>query len=369
MLDINATAGNVLAEDIAAINKNATQELDLMAGKKILITGGAGFLGYLLVNLLAKVGDVDGREPINLTIYENFSRGRKAWLNKLANRNNVNVVEHDITKPLPKDMPDFEYIIHAASIASPIYYRLNPIETIDANVNGLRYLLDYAKNQSEKNKPISGMLFFSTSEIYGDPSADAIPTVETYRGLVSCTGPRACYDESKRLGETLCVNFAQKYGIPISIARPFNNYGPGLDINDRRLLPDLARDIFSNRDIVLLSDGKATRTFCYVSDAITGYIKILTKGRSGESYNIGTETPEISVGVFATMVAKLGHDLFGYKGKVIYETSDDHAYLTDNPNRRCPNIDKARSELNYEPSVSLEAGVSRSLIWYKENQE
>ena len=368
MFDSNATAAHIIAADIDAINQNTGHELDLIAGKEVLITGGAGFLGYLLVNLLAQVGDTDGRDPINLTIYENFSRGRKSWLDKLATRNNVKVVEQDITKPLPKDIPDFAYIIHAASIASPTYYRLNPIETIDANVNGLRYLLDYARGQSEKNSPISGMLFFSTSEIYGDPTPDAIPTVETYRGLVSCTGPRACYDESKRLGETLCINFAQKYGIPITIARPFNNYGPGLDINDRRLLPDLARDIFLNRDIVLLSDGKATRTFCYVSDAITGYIKILTKGRPGESYNIGIETPEIGVGEFTSVVAKLGRDLFGYNGKVIHKTSEDCAYLTDNPNRRCPNINKARSELGYKPTVSLEDGLSRSLIWYKENQ-
>lgn len=368
MFDTKDTVAMVISSDINAINQNAAQELDLLAGKEVLITGGAGFLGYLLVNLLAQVGDSDGRAPINLTVYENFSRGRKLWLDELAKRNNVQIVEHDITKPLPVDMPEFSYIIHAASIASPTYYRLNPIETIDANVNGLRYLLDYAKKRSDDNKPISGMLFFSTSEIYGDPSPDAIPTVETYRGFVSCTGPRACYDESKRLGETLCVNFAKKYGLPITIARPFNNYGPGLEINDRRLLPDLARDIFSNQDIVLLSDGKATRTFCYVSDAITGYIKVLTIGRPGESYNIGTETPEISVGEFASKVAKLGRDLFGYEGKVVYKVSEDKAYLTDNPNRRCPNINKARSELGYAPAVSLEEGLSRSLIWYKESQ-
>jgi len=368
MLDSSCTAAQILSGDMGAISQNASSELDILSGNEVLVTGGGGFLGYLLVNLLAQVGDNDGRDPIKLTVYENFSRGRKAWLDKLAMRKNVKVVEHDITKPLPQDIADFSYIIHAASIASPTYYRINPIETIDANVNGLRYLLDYAKNRADKSKPISGMLFFSTSEIYGDPSPDAIPTAETYRGFVSCTGPRACYDESKRLGETLCVNFAQKYGLPITIARPFNNYGPGLDINDRRLLPDLARDIFSKRDIVLLSDGKATRTFCYVSDAIAGYIKVLIKGRPGESYNIGTETPEISVGEFTSKVANLGRDLFGYDGKVIYKTSEDKAYLTDNPNRRCPNINKARNELGYAPKVTLEDGLSRSLIWYKENQ-
>ena len=368
MYHSKTTAAEIISSDIKAINRDAAQELDRLAGKEVLITGGAGFLGYLLVHLLAQIGDNDGREPINLTVYENFSRGRKLWLDKLAKRSNVKVIEHDITKPLPLHMPEFSYIIHAASIASPIYYRLNPIKTIDANINGLRNLLDYAKMRSDEQKPISGILFFSTSEIYGDPSSDAIPTVESYRGFVSCTGPRACYDESKRLGETLCVNFAQQYGLPIMIARPFNNYGPGLDIKDRRLLPDLARDIFSNRDIVLLSDGNATRTFCYVSDAITGYIKILINGRPGESYNIGTETPEISVSEFTSKVAIVARSLFGYDGRVVYKESEDKDYLTDNPNRRCPNINKARIELGYAPVVSLDDGVYRSLIWYKDNQ-
>jgi UDP-glucuronate decarboxylase len=368
MFDLNATASQVIYDDINAIKQRVSDELDLLAGKNVLITGGAGFLGYMFVHLLAQIGDDDGRAPINLTVFENFSRGRKSWLDKFSMRENVKVVEHDITSPLPIGMPRFSYIIHAASIASPTYYRLYPIETIDANVNGLRYLLDYSKNRSEARESILGMLYFSSSEIYGDPSPDAIPTVETYRGLVSCTGPRACYDESKRLGETLCVNFSKKYDLPITIARPFNNYGPGLDINDRRLLPDLARDILSGRDIVLHSDGKSTRTFCYVSDAITGYLKILTKGKPGESYNIGTETPEISVGEFTSMVAKIGSDLFGYNGKIINKASNDNAYLTDNPNRRCPNIHKARSELGYSPEVSLEDGLFRTLIWYKENK-
>lgn len=368
MTKMQKCAADVIQGDIASISQQTKESLDLLSGCEVLLTGGGGFLGYMLTHLLSQVGDADGRAPIRLTVYENFSRGRKPWLEDLAARGKIVLVEHDITHPLPKDAPQFSYIVHAASIASPMYYRKFPIETIDANVNGLRHLLNYAKRRAEENQPIAGMLFFSTSEIYGDPSKDAIPTVETYRGLVSCTGPRACYDESKRLGETLCVNFAQQYGIPVAIARPFNNYGPGLDINDRRLLPDLARDMFANRDIVLLSDGHATRTFCYISDAITGYIKILTNGRPGEPYNIGAETPEISVRDFAEKVSEIGRELFMYKGVVVYKTSDDKSYLTDNPNRRCPNIAKARTELGYEPHMKLDEGLRRSLIWYRENQ-
>ncbi|MDS4016646.1 MAG: NAD-dependent epimerase/dehydratase family protein [Candidatus Accumulibacter sp.] len=368
MINIPKSAVDVVQGDVSAIAHHASDSLDMLAGQNVLLTGGAGFLGYMLAHVLAQVGDSDGRSPIQLTIYENFSRGRKLWLENLCARPNVTLVEHDITRPLPGGGAPFSYIIHAASIASPTYYRLHPIETIDANVNGLRHLLDYAKLRAEGGSPISGMLFFSTSEIYGDPFPDAIPTAEAYRGFVSCTGPRACYDESKRLGETLCVNFAQQHGVPVTIARPFNNYGPGLDIHDRRLLPDLARDMFEEKDLILLSDGSATRTFCYISDAIAGYIKILTKGRAGEPYNIGTESPEINVRQLADRVAAIGHELFGYTGRVVHKNSDDIAYLTDNPNRRCPNIAKARSELGYVPRVSLEEGLRRSLIWYRENR-
>src|SRR2546429_550100 len=144
---------------------------------------------------------------------------------------------------------------HAAGIASPMYYRKYPLQTIDANINGLRNLLDYSVRQAERRRPVDGFLFYSSSEIYGDPAPEAIPTPEDYRGNVSCTGPRACYDESKRFGETMCVTFARQYGVPVKIARPFNNYGPGLKITDGRVLPDFARDVLNGRDLVMYSDG------------------------------------------------------------------------------------------------------------------
>jgi nucleoside-diphosphate-sugar epimerase len=271
--------------------------------------------------------------------------------------------------PLPADMGDFQFIIHAASIASPMYYRRYPIETMDSNINGLRNLLDYSLAQKEKGTPVEGFLFYSSSEIYGDPLPEHIPTPEDYRGNVSCTGPRACYDESKRFGETLCVNFAQQHELQITMARPFNNYGPGLKITDGRALPDFARDVINGRDIALFSDGTPKRTFCYSSDAITGYYKVLVKGRKGEPYNIGIDRPEISVAELAELTIKTAKDLFGYTGKLVRKVSDDADYLIDNPNRRCPVIDKARGELGYEPRVLPEEGVRRALIWYAHNRE
>jgi nucleoside-diphosphate-sugar epimerase len=233
----------------------------------------------------------------------------------------------------------------------------------------LRFLLEYCREQKEKNKPVNGFLFFSSSEIYGDPSPENIPTPETYRGYVSCTGPRACYDESKRYGETLCVNFTQQHQLPIKVARPFNNYGPGLKITDRRVIPDFARDILAGRDITMLSTGSPRRTFCYVADAVIGYYKILVKGQDGEAYNIGVETPEISMADLAQRMANLARDFWGYRGNVVHQTSADQKYLVDNPNRRCPVITKARADLGYNPAITLEEGLKRSLIWYADNRE
>ena len=197
---------------------------------------------------------------------------------------------------------------------------------------------------------------YGVTTTFVDPSPEAIPTKETYRGFVSCTGPRACYDESKRLGETLCVNFAQQHGVPVTIARPFNNYGPGLKITDRRVIPDFARDILNGQDIVLLSDGLAKRTFCYVADAVLGYYKILVRGQPGEAYNVGVETPEVSMMELAQRMVALGQELAGYKGSVVRQQSTDKDYLVDNPTRRCPVIAKARTELGYDPQVTLEEG-------------
>ncbi|MFW6323698.1 MAG: NAD-dependent epimerase/dehydratase family protein [Desulfovibrionales bacterium] len=363
------SAREVIRADLNYITASLQEEFQAMQGRRLLITGGAGFLGYYLVQSVLEWNRFAERDQrIKLSVYDNYSRGVPDWLTRLNGNSSLSMVRHDITHPLPSDMPDFDYIIHAASIASPTFYRMHPIETMDANVTGLRSLLEYCRNQKENGKPVSGFLFYSTSEIYGDPPPEQIPTSEEFRGNVSCIGPRSCYDESKRYGETLCVNFARVYGLPVTIARPFNNYGPGLKITDKRVLPDFARAVLSGEDIVMLSDGSPTRTFCYSADGIIGYYKILVRGRPGEAYNIGVDGPEISVGQLAERVTALASDLFGYKGRVIKHSSPDKDYLVDNPNRRCPVIDKARSHLGYDPGIPLDIGLRRSLLWYRDNQ-
>lgn len=364
------TAGDVVTTDLNLLVSQLGQELRNLSGHNLVICGGAGFLGYYLVQgaLHWNLSNPKDR-PIRVTVLDNFVRGVPSWLTALKGNPDLRLIKHDITEPLPKELGDQDYLIHAASIASPIYYRKCPIETMDANVNGLRFLLDYALRQRDAGKPIQAMLFYSSSEIYGDPTPENIPTPETYRGNVSCTGPRACYDESKRYGETLCVNFARQHGLPIKVARPFNNYGPGLKISDRRVIPDFARDILAGKDVVMLSDGSAKRTFCYVADAVAGYYKILVNGKPGEAYNIGVETPEISMLELAEKLVTLGREIADYQGKIVRQLSSDKDYLVDNPNRRCPVITKARTEIGYDPQVTLNEGLRRSLIWYMENRE
>jgi UDP-glucuronate decarboxylase len=371
-MGLNMNAKDVVSKDVAYMLENLEKELTKLSGKRMLLTGGAGFLGYYLVNTIVGWNRLRGNSnlsTIDLVVYDNFMRGLPDWLSAFEAESLLTVKKHNVLDPLPSDIGDVSYIIHAASVASPIYYRKYPIETMDANVDGLRHLLEFFKNRNDEGKFLGGLLYFSTSEIYGDPDSKNIPTSEEYRGNVSCTGPRACYDESKRFGETLCVNFAQQYRLPIKIARPFNNYGPGLKITDGRALPDFCRNVLAGDDIVMLSDGAPTRTFCYIADAVIGYFKVLVQGRSGQSYNIGTERPEISIKELAEMVIDVSVDTFGYGGKLVYKISSDKEYLTDNPNRRCPLICKAREELGYNPSIDIREGLERSLFWYKDNSQ
>lgn len=343
----------IIIKDVTDIAYNV--DSNRFSGKKILLTGAVGFLGTYFTHYFLNLNDLEIlKNKCHLTCLDNFSRGIPNWLKNLDNRNDITILEKDIVEC--KQFQHCDFVIHAASIASPIYYRKNPIETMDANVIGFRNLLDFFNT----NK-CESFLYFSTSEIYGDPDPLNIPTKETYRGFVSCTGPRACYDESKRYGETLAINFWKQYNFPVKIARPFNNYGPGLKITDKRVIPDFFKNILDGNDIEILSDGKATRTFCYISDAVTGYLKILLSDYNGEPFNIGSDSPEISMFELAKKII----DLLKLPNEVVFSKSSDKEYLTDNPKRRCPDLSKSKLMLNYNPIVGLDEGLVRVYDYYK----
>jgi UDP-glucuronate decarboxylase len=357
------------------MNTIVNTDLDVISGdiqiekfnhSTIVLTGCAGFLGFYFVHFFAHVL----RNSVNTRIIclDKFVLNKPEWLDELVNAypKQITLSEFDVAKDDISEIDgalEAEYIVHMASIASPSFYRKFPIETMDANVLGLRMLLE----KYRESKHLRGFLFFSSSEVYGDPNPENIPTRESYRGSVSPIGPRACYDEAKRFGETMCYVFSKHEHVPITVCRPFNNYGPGMSLDDKRLPADFAKSVLSNKDIEIFSDGKPTRTFCYISDAITGYLKALLYGKF-EVFNIGIEKPEISVAEFANMFATAGRELLDYTGEIIYTKHDDGDYLTDNPNRRCPDISKARQVLGYKPRVGVEEGVRRYLQFLSLNR-
>ena len=356
---------NILTNDIKhTLGGLSAEERSKFQDSTVLITGCAGFLGYYMMQFFAAEADELGiKKIIGL---DNFMLGMPGWINALSQNPKVDIRKFDIIKDKIENIEgadQADFIIHMASIASPMFYRKYPIETLDANIWGLRSLLDFYAPRGWK-----GFLFFSSSELYGDPDPAQVPTSEDYNGNVCATGPRACYDESKRFGETMCMLFAKKYDMPIGVARPFNNYGPGMRIGDKRVPADFAMAVMEGRDIEILSNGTPTRTFCYIADAVCGYFKVLLHGKY-DYFNIGIEKPEITVAQLAEIYVKHGREILGYTGKVKYATSDDKDYLTNNPLRRCPNIDKARRILGYNPSIFVEEGVGRFLMYLKESNE
>lgn len=352
-----------LEEDLKHTYASLTnEERNKLSKSSILITGCAGFLGFYYVHFLYRFRDE--LELKNVILLDNFMLGYPKWIDEVAADERFivkkfNIIEDDISDI--KEAQTADYIIHMASIASPIFYRKYPIETIDANVWGLRKLFDYYKDRD-----IKGFLFYSSSELYGDPAPEFVPTPEDYNGNVCATGPRACYDESKRFGETMCMLFAKQYNMPIGVVRPFNNYGPGMKINDKRVPADFASNVMNNEDIVILSNGAPSRTFCYIADAVAGYLKILLYGKY-DYFNIGIDKPEITINELAGYYKKAGKKIFDADIDVKYETSEDAEYLTNNPQRRCPKIDKARDILGYNPTIYVEEGVERFLKFIKES--
>jgi len=353
LITCGATAPTI-REDAVLVCAGITDWLKQLNGTTLLVTGAGGFLASHFLETIA-VYNESHRPGCRVLAADNFQSGlpqRIAWA---QDRPDILLAQCDISRGWdPGERVD--WIIHAASIASPPIYRRLPLETIDVNVNGTRHMLDLLRREGR------GMLFMSSSEIYGDPDTAHIPTAEDYRGYVSCTGPRACYDESKRLGETLATTYHRLYGSPVKIIRPFNVYGPGQRLDDGRIMPDLMSAAVHRRPIVLYSDGRPTRSFCYIRDAIRGMLLVLVAGASGEAFNVGNDE-EISIGELAQIVAQL-------EGPphlpIQFEMSKEQDYLSDNPQRRCPDLTKLKSLGVWRPEVKVREGVTRTLRSYRE---
>ena len=347
----NAHLDSDITEIIERLGSNAYE----LAGKTMLLTGGRGFLGRYFQAVIEGLNK--GRlkkNPCQLLLLDNLITAGE--LGKVpVTDSNTTFIEHDVIKPF-KYRKKVHYVIHAAGIASPFYYRAHPLETLDVAISGTRNLLNLAREGH------SHFVYFSSSEIYGDPDPAHVPTPESYCGNVSCVGPRACYDEGKRVGETLCQIYHNVHGVSVNVIRPFNIYGPGMKERDFRVLPNFASRIQGGQPLQIYGTGKQTRTYCYITDAMVGFLKVVLNGVPSETYNIGNTHPEVSVqDLVKAMEAALG--------RAIASDNVEHpdSYPADEPQRRCPNLRKANLQLEYQPEVELEDGLGRFLNWTQQH--
>ncbi len=348
--------GPRIGADVDEIIRRLGGRLEKLSGTTLLVTGASGFLCSYFVETIAGLNESGLRPRCRVLAVDNLKVGPPDRLAHLAGREDVRFIRHDVTRPL--DAGAVDWVIHGASIASPVFYRRFPLETIAANVNGTWQLLE-----SGRRWPLRGMLYLSTSEIYGDPDPAFIPTPEEYRGQVSCTGPRASYDESKRLAETLCMTYHRLHETPVKVVRPFNVYGPGQRLDDGRIIPDLVGAAIRRDRLVIHSDGLATRSFCYVTDAVTAMWHVLLSGDGGEIFNVGNDQEEVEIRELAERVRQVaGPPLL----EIEYRASEDAHYLTDNPRRRCPDLAKLRRRFPWVPEVDLKQGLGRTLSAYLE---
>lgn len=308
--------------------------------KKILISGGAGFLGSYLCDYYINRGD-------EVVCLDNLSSGSKNNIKQLSENNSFSFYEHDIVKDFPEKVLSHKYdiVINMASPASPPLYQKLPIETLEVGSIGTKNMLDVAVRDNAR--------FFqaSTSEVYGDPEVH--PQVENYKGSVNCYGPRSMYDESKRYAESLIYVYRQKYGLSTAIARFFNTYGPRMDAKDGRVVTNFVNQALNGEDITIYGDGGQTRSFCYVDDLIEGIVRLIESDEEGPM-NLGNPG-EFTIKELAQMVL----EMIETESKIVYRPLPG-----DDPLQRKPDISLAKEKLNWEPSINLRDGLRRTIDYF-----
>ncbi len=304
---------------------------------RVLVTGGAGFIGSHLCERLLEMGN----EVICL---DNFFTGRKENIVKLMDNPYFEVLRHDIINPIDVEV---DRIYNLACPASPVHYQFNPIRTVQTNVVGATNVLELAKRIKAR------VLQASTSEVYGDPTVH--PQVESYWGNVNPIGVRSCYDEGKRCAETLFFDYHRQSGVDIRVIRIFNTYGPNMLENDGRVVSNFIVQALSNKDITIYGDGSQTRSFCYVADLVTAMIKMMDCEDFTGPVNLGNPR-ELTIKEIAEMII----DLTGSKSKLVYKPLPK-----DDPTRRKPNITLAKEKLGWEPQVMLEDGLKSTIEYFK----
>lgn len=309
----------------------------------VLVTGGAGFLGSHLCDRLIEQGK-------NVICVDNFFTGNKRNIAHLIGHPRFEVIRHDIVHPIYLEVNE---IYNLACPASPVAYQYNPIKTIKTSTVGMVNVLGLAKRCRAK------VLHASTSEVYGDPNVH--PQVEEYWGNVNPLGPRSCYDEGKRIAESLCVNYHHAHNVPIRIVRIFNTYGPRMDPNDGRVISNFINQALRGEPITIYGDGQQTRSFCYVDDLISGFLKMMEQEETTGPVNIGNPVENTMLELAEAVLQNVDS-----ASKLAYEPLPQ-----DDPKQRCPDITKAKTILNWEPRVSLQEGLGKTVEYYRQlmNQE
>lgn len=329
-------------DDISNLILNFKISEEHFKDKKILITGGAGFLGSWLSETLIKLKS-------RVFCIDNLSTGIQENMVNLKENELFEFEKMDVIKEVPKK--NYDFVIHMASRPSPEDYFLNQIETLRINSEGIKNVLEVAK----KNNSV--FLYTSTSEVYGDPQIT--PTRETYWGNVNPIGDRSCYDEGKRYGEALTTAYHHEFDINTKIARIFNTYGPRIrrDGTYGRALSRFVHRALHDEDIEIYGDGLQTRSFCYVSDMIGGIMMFLTQEKKYNVLNIGNDN-EITINKLAEIIV----EKINSKSKIIHKEK-----MPDDPRRRKPDLSKVRDELNWQPRITLDKGLDKTIEWFKKN--
>ena len=348
------TGNKIILEDLKQIIETPN-DWTRFSGKTVLITGANGFLpAYMVETLLFLCYKGITKDTKVLALVRNIEKAKSRFKYYL-NDKNLEFIVQDVCDPLIIDQK-IDFIIHAASQASPKYYGNDPVGTLSANTLGTINLLKFARSNS-----IESFLYFSSSEIYGILDETKIPTTENDYGYIDPTNVRSCYAESKRMGETICVSWLHQYGIPIKIIRPFHTYGPCMGLDDGRVYADFISDIVNNRNIIMKSDGSARRTFCYLSDATIAFFLVLLNGKNGEAFNVGNPKCEVSIIELAQRLVKL----FPKKElKVVKSENQKLGYIKSVITRNCPDISKI-NRLGWMPQIDINEGFLRTILSYE----
>jgi nucleoside-diphosphate-sugar epimerase len=345
---------HIIKEDLEKIC-SAELPWERLRNKTVIVTGGAGFLASYLVQSLLAIGRKYHLNVKVVCVVRNLDAAQERYAS-YKNCPELLIYHQDISLPCSSSLPLADFIIHSASQASPKYYGIDPVGTLQANSVGTMHLLEHAiRSKSEK------FLFFSSGEVYGIPINPSKIIGETDYGYVDPMNVRSCYAESKRMGETMCVSWAKQFGLDVSIVRPFHTYGPGMALNDGRVFADFVADILSKRNIILKSDGLAQRPFCYIGDATVGFLTVLLKGQTSEAYNVANPRAEISMKNLAFTLTRLFPE---FKLNVEFRGQSPGAnYLNSSIPRQIPSIEKV-SKLGWIPIINIEDGFRRTINSY-----